>query len=285
MSTTPTTQWPPRPGKPTDLELRERYRTDASLEREGRRDQAVQETAATPPSRTPVGPIRVLALLVTLGLLLVVGLSLAGPMLKQSQTREQPITANGALRFSGEVGDVRFRAAEAGERPRAVITSTWGLRKPTSAVRTSGGATSLTSSCPQPSLGTVCRVDWLVIVPADTDLTIEHGVGAVSLEGTSGDLDLEMGVGDVTITESEAETVSVDIGVGAIDYEAVEPPQAVDVRVGVGEATVRVPDTEGYRVDTSGGSSDVINNLGNDSTSSRRITVESGIGAIRIDPS
>ncbi|MDN5717706.1 MAG: hypothetical protein L0G89_10790 [Janibacter sp.] len=285
MTTTPTTQWPPRPGEPTDPELRERYRTDASREREGRRDQAVHETAATPPSRTPVGPIRVLALLVTLGLLLVAGLSLVGPMLKQSQTREQPITANGAVRFSGEVGDVRFRAAEAGERPRAVITSTWGLGKPTSAVRTSGGATSLTASCPRPSLGTVCRVDWLVIVPADTDLTIEHGVGAVSLEGTSGDLDLQVGVGDVSITESGAETVSADIGVGAIDYEAVEPPRSVDVRVGVGEATVRVPDTEGYRVDTSGGSSDVINNLGNDSTSSRRITVESGIGAIRIDPS
>ncbi|WP_068263540.1 hypothetical protein [Janibacter limosus] len=285
MSTTPATQWPPRPGEPADPELRDRYRTDASREREGRRAEMVQEAAETPPSRTPVGPIRVIALLVTLGLLLVAGFSIAGPMLKQSQTREQPITATGAVRFSGEIGDVRFRAAEAGERPRAVITSTWGLRKPTSAVRTSDGATSLTSSCPQPSLGTVCRVDWLVIVPTDTDLTIQHGVGAVSLEGTSGDLDLQMGVGDVTITESEADTARIDIGVGAIDYEAVEPPRSVDVRVGVGEATVRVPDSEGYRVDTSGGASDVINNLGNESTSSRRISVESGIGSIRIDPS
>nr|WP_257911156.1 hypothetical protein [Janibacter limosus] len=56
------------------------------------------------------------------------------------------------------------------------------------------------------------------------------------------------------------------------------------MRVGVGEATVRVPDTEGYRVNTSGGASDVINNLGNDSSSSRRITVESGVGSVRIDP-
>ena len=89
----------------------------------------------------------------------------------------------------------------------------------------------------------------------------------------------------MTITESEADTVSAEIGVGAIDYEAVEPPRSVDVRVGVGEATVRVPDTEGYRVNTSGGASDVINNLGNDSSSSRRITVESGVGSVRIDPS
>ncbi|KRE38850.1 hypothetical protein ASG73_00295 [Janibacter sp. Soil728] len=285
MSTTPMTQWPPRPGEPTDPDLRDRYRTDASRERESRRAAAVQETATTPPSRTPVGPIRVIALLVTLALLLVAGLSLVGPMLKQSQTREQPITADGAVRFSGDVGDVRFRAAEAGERPHAVITSTWGLGKPTSSVRTSGGATRLTSSCSRPSLGTVCRVDWLVIVPADTDLTIEHGVGAVSLEGTTGDIDLQVGAGDVTITESEGDTVSADIGVGAIDYEAVEPPSTVDVRVGVGEATVRVPGTEGYRVNTSGGASDVINNIGNDSSSSRRITVESGVGSVRIDPS
>lgn len=285
MTTTPTAQLPPRPGEPHDEELRERYRTDASRERQERHAQAVRQTAETPPSRTPRGPILVIALVVAGALVLLAGLSLVGPMLKQSQTREQAISPQGAVSFNGEVGDLRVRAAEPGESPRAVITSTWGLSKPTSSVRTSAGTTQLSSSCPRPTLGTVCKVDWLVVVPADTTLRVQHGIGEIAVEGTTEDVDVRVGVGDVTIAGSRADSASVDVGVGRVEYEAVEPPTSVDVRVGVGEAVVRAPDSERYRVDTSGGSSEVINNLGNDSKSSRRISVESGVGSIRIDPS
>lgn len=282
MTTTPL---PPRPGEPTDPELRDRYRTDASREREARRAETVRLAAEPRPSRTPVGPIRVLALLVAVVLVVVAGLSLVGPMLKQSATSDQRITAAGSLEINAQVGDVRVRAAEPGESPHVTTTRTWGLWEPSTSVRTSGDTTRLASSCTGPAIGTVCEVDWLVVVPADTEVDIEQGVGAVSVEGMTRDVDVEVGVGDVTVAEAEGEHLSVDIGVGALDYEAVEPPRTVEASVGVGELVVRVPDTVGYRVATSSGSTEVANSIGSDPSASRRITLDNGVGAIRVDPS
>lgn len=282
MTTTPL---PPRPGEPTDPELRDRYLTDAAREREERRVESVRLAAEPAPSRTPVGAIRVIALLVTTVLVAGAGLSLLGPMLKQSETTDYQLSAAGELDFEGAVGDVRVRAAEPGESPRAVATSTWGLREPRNSVRTSGGATRVTSHCPSPGLGTVCEVDWLIVVPADTELDIEHGVGQVTVEGASGDLDVQVGVGDVTVTEATGERFEAEVGVGALEYEAVEPPRVVEARVGVGELVVRVPDTVRYRVDTGNGAAEVANSLGSDPGASRRIILEPGLGAVRVDPS
>jgi hypothetical protein len=285
MTSTPTTPLPPRPGEPTDLELRERYRNDAAEQREQRRTAAGRAAAEVPPSRTPRGPILVLAGLVSLVLVLLAGMSLIGPMLKQTETTEQALPAASAVRIEGEVGAVRVRAAEPGERPKVVMTSEWGLRRPTTTVRESDGTARLTSRCPSWGPGTVCSVDWLVVVPPASDLTIEHGVGDIQVEGLSGDVDVEAGVADVTIAQSTGEDASIHLGVGAIDYEATEPPREVDLSVGVGEARVRVPDTVPYRVTTQGGASDITNTIGSDPTAERRIRVESGVGAIMIDPS
>lgn len=284
--TGPLPQMPPRPGEPVDPELRERYRTDASRQREVRRSESVRLAAAEPsPSRTPVGPIRVIALLVSLALVLLAGLFMVGPMLKQSETTERSLTVTDTVRFKGTVGDVRVRSAEPGESPRAVITSTWGLWKPTNTVRTTGGVTELTSTCPSQSIGPVCEVDWLVVLPADTALDISHGVGQVAVEGTTGDIDVEVGVGDVSVAESQAQDVFIQIGVGRADVEAVEPPRRISGRVGVGEIAVRVPDTVPYRVDTRSGTAEVANSIGDDPTASRVIDVESGVGRVSIDPS
>lgn len=285
MTSTPTTPLPPRPGEPTDPELRDRYRVDAMAEREQRRSVAARAAAEVPPSRTPRGPILVVAGLVSLALVLLAGLSLVGPMLKQTETTEQALPAADAVRIEGSVGDIRVRAAEPGERPKVVMTSEWGLRRPTTSVGVSDGTARLVSRCPSWGPGTVCSVDWLVVVPPASDLTIEHGVGDVRLEGLAGDVDVEAGVADVTIADSTGEEASVQLGVGAIDYEATEPPRDVSMSIGVGEARVRVPDTVGYRVRTEGGPSDITSTIANDPTAKRRIRVETGVGAIMIDPS
>ena len=93
-------------------------------------------------------------------------------MLKQSETREQALGEVTAVNFTGGVGDVRIRAAEPGESPKAVVTSSWGLWKPSTSVRTSEGTATLRSSCPSRSFGSVCGTDWLVVVPADSSLTL-----------------------------------------------------------------------------------------------------------------
>lgn len=282
--TTPVPQRPPRPGEPVDPDLRDRYRTDASLQREARRAETVRLTAEAPPSRTPVGPIRVIAGLVTLLLVLIAGASLVGPMLKQTATSERALTAVTSVRFSGGVGDVRVRAAEPGESPKAVATHTWGLWKPKSTVRVSDGVARLTSSCPSRGFATVCSTDWLVVVPAGTDLHLEQGVGSLSVEDVTGDIEATVGVGDMRVAGAESERVSVDLGVGSLRYESVEPPTAVDVKIGVGDVQVRVPDSVGYRVTTSG-TAGATNNIGHDPTSERSLRVEAAVGSISIDPS
>lgn len=283
MTSTPTAPLPPRPGEPTDPELRDRYRTDASRERDERRAEVNALAAETRPSQTPTGPIRVIALLVSTVLVVLVGASMIGPMLKQSATTERALPAVTALKLSSGIGDVRIRAAEPGESPKAVATDTWGLSRPSTSVSTKGGVAQLKSSCRAVASG-VCNTDWLVVVPAGTDLTLEHGVGAINVEGVDGDVEVQTGVGDVSITESGSERVSVDMGVGAVTYEAVEPPRQVDFSLGVGDVSVRVPDSVGYRVNTTG-ASEALNNLGHDSSSERSIRVEAGVGSISIDPS
>lgn len=275
---------PPKPGELADPELRERYLTDAARQREARRAEAAQLAAQTRPSRTPTGPIRVIAALVAVVLVALVSASLVGPMLKQSETREHALGEVTAVNFTGGVGDVRIRAAEPGESPKAVVTSTWGLWKPSTSVRTSEGTATLRSSCPSRSFGSVCGTDWLVVVPADTDLRIEQGVGAVEIEDVAGDIWISTGVGDVAVTGAESEQLDVEMGVGSFSYEGVEPPESVDVRLGVGDVSLRLPDTVGYRV-TASGAAGLANSLGHDPASDRTVHVEAGVGSVAIDPS
>lgn len=284
MTSTPMAPLPPRPGEPADPQLRDRYRTDASREREQRRAQDVALAAESRPSRTPVGPIRVIALLVSTVLVVLVGASMIGPMLKQSETTERALPAVTSLRFAGHVGDVRVRAAEPGESPKVVTTDTWGLWRPSSSVSTKAGVAQLKSSCRTALNAGPCSSDWLVVVPAGTDLTIEHGVGAINVAGIDGDIDVQSGVGEVAITDTASDRVSVEMGVGHVEYVADEPPRRLDLTLGVGDVSVRVPDSVDYRV-TTDGASEVQNSLGSNASSKRSIRVEAGVGSVSIDPS
>ncbi|WP_435201761.1 hypothetical protein [Janibacter sp. GS2] len=281
MTPTPMTT---RPGEPDDPGLRDRYAHDAWVAREAHRVEAARAAAEAPASRTPSGPIRVIAAIVTVVLVVAAGIALVGPMLKQSETSEQALPAVTALELSGHVGEVRIRAAEPGEAPKAVTTSTWGLWRPSTSVGTRDGVAQLKSSCSARAVGAICSTDWLVVVPAGTDVSVESGVGSIDVEEVSGDIDVEAGVGEVSITGAASDRVSVEMGVGEVVYEAVEPPRAVDLTLGVGDVRVGVPSSVGYRVDTTG-ASEARNTIGHDPASERSIRVEAGVGSVSIDPS
>ena len=103
MSQTPPV--PTRPGEPQDPELRERYLRDAESVRAARRAEAARLAAEVPPSRTPRGLIWLLAGLVTLVLVTIVGFALVGPMLKQAETSERPLSpATTGTALSGASG-------------------------------------------------------------------------------------------------------------------------------------------------------------------------------------
>lgn len=282
MTTTPMAT---QPGEPDDPHLRERYQRDAWEQREARRREAARAAAETPPSRTPSGPIRVIAGLVAVVLVGAVAIALAGPMLRQAETTDEALPAGvTSVQLENGVGDVRVRVAEPGETPSATVTSEWGLRRPTTDVGVSGSTASLRGRCPSgPS--PVCSTEWLVVVPEGTDLDIGQGVGGVTVEGADGDVDVNAGVGDVQLTELESESVDVELGVGGLGVESVEPPRDVRAQVGVGDLTVRLPDTVRYAVETRGGASEVRNSLGSSPGADRSVVLETGVGSLTVDPS
>lgn len=279
-----TTPMPTRsPGEPEEPELRDRYRRDAWAQREARRAKDSGAAAEPPPSRTPAGPIRLIAALVAAALVLVAGLALLGPMLRQSETTDENLPGGvSSVTVKNGVGDVRVRVAREGETPKATVTSTWGLRRPGVSVQTSGEEATLSGDCP--SAVTVCSTKWLLVVPEGTDLDIDQGVGSVTLEEMGGDTDVNVGVGDAEVAATTSEQVRVEVGVGDARIEAVDPPREVRARVGVGDLSVALPDTVDYRVDAVGGASEVRNSLGDDRTAERRVVLELGVGALTVDP-
>jgi len=73
---------------------------------------------------------------------------------------------------------------------------------------------------------------WVVVTPASTAVTLELGVGDVTIRGLAGGIELELGVGDAAIEVSDGD---------------------VEVSVGVGDATVRGPADQYGAVDAAGG--------------------------------
>lgn len=282
MTTPPT--WT-RPGEPADPELRDRYARDAREQREARRVESARVAAETPPSRTPSGLIRVVAGLVTAVLVVTVGAALLGPMIRQSESTEQQMPSGiSRLTVRNGIGDVRVRAADPGERPSATSTAEWGLRRPTTSVSSSGDEAMVRGECPTGPIS-VCSTTWVVVVPAGTRVEVEQGVGQVTLEGMSGDVHVQSGVGGVTVGEATSSRVDVDLGVGDVRIESTEPPRRVDASIGVGQLSVTLPDSVSYRVDTSTGTEDVRNSLGNDPAARRIVRLESGVGGITVEPS
>ena len=279
MTMTPGT---PTAAEPTDPELRDRYRRDAEAQREHRRAAQAERAAEVRPARTPKGPIRIIAALVTLLLVAGVGLAMIGPMLKHQETRSRALPKGvNALRVSSDVGRVRVRAVEPGEEPRVRRTVTSGLLDPDVSVRTSGDGATLTSDCPDLTSG-VCRVDWLVLVPEGTTTRIDQGVGGVSVEGLAGDVDIHSGVGSVTVADVAADRVRVDLGVGDADIDVAEAPRRVRADLGVGDLTIRVPGRVPYRVDAGG--QNVASGVEQDPQAPRRIIAATGVGGLTIQP-
>ena len=280
MNTTPT-----RSGIPQDPELRDRYLRDADQRRTAKRAESARLAAEVPPSYTPKALIWIIAGILTVVLVMFAGFAILGPMLKQTSVSEQALPATTSrLVVDNAAGDVRIRAAEAGEEPRVNASTEWGLRRPDVSVDSSGGTTTLHGQCPT-GIFTTCSTDWTIVVPADADVEIDEGAGRLTIEGIGGDLDIHAGVGDVRISETTASSISADLGVGSLWIESVEPPQQVDARVGVGGLSVQLPDDVSYDVDASSGVGESRNDLGSDVLSDRTVSVESGVGSVSVSAS
>jgi len=94
-------------------------------------------------------------------------------------------------------------------------------------------------------------VEFVITVPAETDLDLRTGAGAVEVRGIRGDLEADAGAGGIEIKGAEGPARLV-AGAGGIDYEG-RPTGQSTFRVGAGGITLRLPPDADVQVDLSAG--------------------------------
>ncbi|XVX21496.1 DUF4097 family beta strand repeat-containing protein [Actinomycetota bacterium] len=207
--------------------------------------------------------------------------STVAPLTRQSETSQVALPASvSSLALEGPAGSIHIRAAAPGETPSVKTRAEWSFSKPTVTVD-AGDRTTISGDCRGPA---ICGIDWDLVVPADTDVRVNGGVGDVRLTGLAGDAKVEMGTGEINVRESRANSLELQAGVGGIVVRSDVPLDSLRVEAGVGDIDVTVPSGDSYRVDTAGGASESRVTVPQDSSSDRRITVRAGVGDIRISP-
>ena len=134
--------------------------------------------------RTPKTLIRLLAGITSLGLVGITGTQLIGPMLERSETETLTYPAGSErIELANGIGSVRVRAAAAGEDPHLEVRRTWGLTAPETGIQQEGSTARLTGTCDTgfTVLGDVCRTEWVLVVPAETDLYFRVADNAAEL--------------------------------------------------------------------------------------------------------
>ncbi|TMR94614.1 DUF4097 family beta strand repeat-containing protein [Nonomuraea basaltis] len=155
--------------------------------------------------------------------------------------------------LAGEAGELLIHRTLRWSRDRPDITEDWEAA--TSTLR-------LEAACPgsdQPD-GPVCRADYVIFVPPETDivadttggeLAVNDIFGSVRLTTVSGDVRVHnisgpiwarTGTGDVDAERLDGDTADVEVGSGNVDLSFVNPPMSVRAVVRTaGDVRVNVP--------------------------------------------
>ncbi|USQ75890.1 DUF4097 family beta strand repeat-containing protein [Ornithinimicrobium cryptoxanthini] len=187
-----------------------------------------------------------------------------------------------SLTVDGDVGDVAIRVAGPGEEPGAVATVRSGVTEPTVEAVVSGDAAVLSDTCPN-SWWDNCSVEWAVVVPAGTGVTVEHSVGDITVVEVTGAVSLSSDVGDITATGLGSDTVRAHSDVGDVVLDLVSPPEDLQVSSSTGDVRVTVPDDgTSYRVLAETTIGQLTNTIGSDNSQSRIIDVRTSVGDISL---
>ena len=104
--------------------------------------------------------------------------------------------------------------------------------------------------------GAKWSVDYVVKVPAGTELKIDQGVGRIRITNHEGSTSIDLGVGDVRLVNMRADEVSLDLGVGDADLIGMES-KSVSASVGTGDLDVRLRPDASFTVHGDVGLGDV----------------------------
>ena len=128
-----------------------------------------------------------------------------------------------------------------------------------------------------------CSVEWDIVVPRDTELTIRSEIGEVTVTEVTGPLSVTTDVGGLTARNIGSPTVRASSSVGDITLGLVTPPQQIEATTSTGDVTMDVPDDgAGYRVRTDTSVGSVSNELGSTPGADRVIEVSTSVGDITL---
>ncbi len=174
----------------------------------------------------------------------------------------------------------------------------YGLHKPTVELRTTPEGVQASGKCWW--FEQVCRVNYVIAVPAGLGTVLDTGSGDLTVHALTGDVRATTGSGDVTVREvsgrlilrtgsgdidsSGLESRSVDTrtGAGDVTLRFTASPTTLQVQAGAGDVMVVVPSGDAYDVQTDAGAGDVSVRVLRDSASAHRISVHTGAGDITV---
>ncbi|HSL73709.1 MAG TPA: hypothetical protein VK853_04550 [Ilumatobacteraceae bacterium] len=187
-----------------------------------------------------------------------------------------------ALVIDSDDGTVLVRAGDV-----SVVTVTAriseGLRATGVSRSVDGDRLVLRSSCPNVG-GTWCSVDWDVVVPVGTDVTLRSDGDRAEAAGELGAVDLRSEHGGVTF-DGVARSVVAESEHGNVSVRLAEPPDTVRAISEHGNVTVVVPDIDdGYRVEASTGEGRTEIGIRTDPNAARTIEARSEHGRVAVLP-
>jgi hypothetical protein len=244
--------------------------------------------AAPPSGGPPLGAPspRVRTIWLVVGSLVAAGMLLFGTItvvdvLAHERTTE--VTTHEGVRalvIDSDDGTVVVRAGDV-----SVVTVTAriseGLRATGVSRSIDGDRLVLRSSCPNVG-GTWCSVDWDVVVPVGTDVTLRSDGDRAEVAGELGAVDLRS-EHDGVIFDGAARSVIAESEHGNVSVRLTEPPDAVRAISEHGNVNVVVPDiADGYRVDVRSDEGRTEIGVRTDPNATRAIEARSGHGNVAV---
>jgi hypothetical protein len=225
--------------------------------------------------------VRLLAVLLALGMVVLGALNIAGSLGQDSKRVEH--TYSGVrvvdLHVSAESVEVREGTGDLARLDRSI---TWSMRTPTMVQRQVGDRLEITSHCPF-SMGRGCWGHVLLVVPPGTEVHARSSAGSVRATGLTGVVELSSSAGSVAATGLGSTDVTASSSAGSTHLAFALPPRRVDASSSAGSVEVVVPrGTAAYLVDagSSAGSSNVA--VRTDPTSDRTIRAHSSAGSVQV---
>jgi hypothetical protein len=244
-----------------------------------------ESTFGSPPS-TPTRGVRVAWLafgsLFAVALLVYGTFSVVDVLAHERTTEVTTHEGVSAVLIESGVGTVQVRTADVGE-----ITATAGVSEGLRATGVNrsvdGDLLVLRSSCPNLG-GTWCSVDWEVVVPVGTDLTVRSDDDRAAAVGEFGAVDLRSEHGGVTF-DGDAQSVVARSEHGNVAVRLNDPTDSVRAISENGNVNVVVPDLdEGYRMEVSSAHGDTDVGVRTDPNAARTIEARSEDGNVTVAP-